>query len=129
MSGVDIDGPHSQKRRCWRCSRVCRRSLADSVEDAVTRVSTAGGTALVVAENDKALGVVHLKDIVKGGLKDRFRAFPCHGDQNRHDHRRQSVDRRGHRRRSRCGRLPGRSQTEDKLALIRKEQAAGHLWQ
>ncbi len=37
-----------------------------------TRIATAGGTPLVVAENDKTLGVIHLKDIVKGGMRQRF---------------------------------------------------------
>jgi K+-transporting ATPase ATPase B chain len=38
----------------------------------VERIARAGGTPLVVAVNDRALGVIYLKDIVKGGMKDRF---------------------------------------------------------
>lgn len=44
----------------------------DSVRDAVERIARSGGTPLVVAEGVRALGVVHLKDVVKGGIKERF---------------------------------------------------------
>jgi K+-transporting ATPase ATPase B chain len=37
-----------------------------------TNVSRAGGTPLVVAEGREVLGVIHLKDVVKGGIKERF---------------------------------------------------------
>lgn len=43
-----------------------------SVKDAVEKVARSGGTPLVVAEGTQALGVVHLKDIVKGGIRERF---------------------------------------------------------
>ena len=39
---------------------------------AVSMIAGAGGTPLVVTKNGKALGVIHLKDIVKGGIKERF---------------------------------------------------------
>jgi K+-transporting ATPase ATPase B chain len=42
------------------------------VQDSVERVSHEGGTPLVVAENGRVLGVIHLKDVVKGGMKERF---------------------------------------------------------
>ena len=42
------------------------------LREIVERIARAGGTPLVVAENAKALGVIHLKDIVKGGMKERF---------------------------------------------------------
>jgi len=38
----------------------------------VDKIARNGGTPLVVSRNDSALGVIHLKDIVKGGLKERF---------------------------------------------------------
>ncbi len=42
------------------------------VEESVSKVSRMGGTPLVVAEGKEALGVIHLKDVVKGGIKERF---------------------------------------------------------
>jgi K+-transporting ATPase ATPase B chain len=75
MSGVDFDG------------RTLRKGAADAVEtfvaaqggsfpaDVRTKVETiarSGGTPLVVAEGPQVLGVIHLKDIVKGGIRERF---------------------------------------------------------
>ena len=45
----------------------------------------------------RALGVIHLKDVVKGGMRERFAAASRHGHQDRDDHRRQPADRRGDR--------------------------------
>jgi K+-transporting ATPase ATPase B chain len=42
------------------------------LKPAVDSIARAGGTPLVVAQNGQALGVIHLKDIVKGGIKERF---------------------------------------------------------
>ena len=75
MSGVNFDG------------RIIRKGAADSIEKylqenggylpkevraTVETIARSGGTPLVVAENNRALGVIHLKDIVKGGIRDRF---------------------------------------------------------
>ena len=42
------------------------------MRDIVERISRAGGTPLVVAYDQRALGVIYLKDIVKGGMRERF---------------------------------------------------------
>src|SRR6185436_4835613 len=42
------------------------------VRAAVDAIAKSGGTPLVVAEDERVLGVVHLKDVVKGGIKERF---------------------------------------------------------
>ncbi len=57
-----------------------------------------GGTPLVVSDNDRVLGVVELKDIVKAGIRERFAELAPDGDQDGDDHRRQPPDRRVHRR-------------------------------
>ena len=46
--------------------------MSEELTAVVQRVARAGGTPLVVAEGRRALGVIHLKDIVKGGIRDRF---------------------------------------------------------
>jgi K+-transporting ATPase ATPase B chain len=48
------------------------RPLPPPVEEAVQRVARLGGTPLVVADGPRVLGVIELKDIVKGGIKERF---------------------------------------------------------
>jgi K+-transporting ATPase ATPase B chain len=75
MSGVDLP------------DRALRKGTADAIEawvrgrgaavpkpvlDAVERIARSGGTPLVVAEDAQVLGVIHLKDVVKGGIKERF---------------------------------------------------------
>ena len=56
----------------------------------------------------EVLGVIYLKDIVKGGITRALRRAAAHGHQDRDDHRRQPADRRRHRRRGRRRRLPRR---------------------
>jgi K+-transporting ATPase ATPase B chain len=81
MSGADIlpDGKNGR--------RIIRKGAAEAiqtfieqqggvfptaVQQAVQEISKLGATPLVVVENKDVLGVIHLKDIVKGGIKDRF---------------------------------------------------------
>jgi K+-transporting ATPase ATPase B chain len=75
MSGVDLDGtsirkgaPDAIEALALAHSKVPPPDLR-SVVDGIARN---GGTPLVVARNGEALGVVHLKDIIKGGIKERF---------------------------------------------------------
>ncbi len=82
MSGCDLDG------------RIVRKGAADAiarhvealggrmpfqVEETVQAIARSGGTPLVVSDGAAVLGVVHLKDIVKGGLKERFERFRAMG--------------------------------------------------
>jgi K+-transporting ATPase ATPase B chain len=81
MSGVDIPGDGTGPRR------IIRKGAADAiktfveqqggilpsaVQQTVHDISRIGATPLVVVENSDVLGVIHLKDIVKGGIKERF---------------------------------------------------------
>ncbi|HEX4068214.1 MAG TPA: potassium-transporting ATPase subunit KdpB [Acidobacteriaceae bacterium] len=75
MSGVDLPGSHIRKGSADAIARYLEQqgsSLPRPVSDRVEEIARMGGTPLVVAENSTALGVVYLKDIVKGGLKDRL---------------------------------------------------------
>jgi potassium-transporting ATPase ATP-binding subunit len=75
ISGVDLDGRRLRKGAADsidRFVRDCGGAIAPQVRESVERVAKMGGTPLVVAEDDHALGVVYLKDIVKGGIKERF---------------------------------------------------------
>src|SRR5437764_1563271 len=82
MSGCDLDG------------RVIRKGAVDAIVsfvgemggavssqiDGVTHgIADAGGTPLVVSEGNEVLGVIHLKDVVKGGIKERFARFRAMG--------------------------------------------------
>ncbi|HYO25729.1 MAG TPA: potassium-transporting ATPase subunit KdpB [Lacipirellulaceae bacterium] len=75
VSGVDFDGRCVRKGAAESIERFVRErggAFSPQVRESVERVARLGGTPLVVAENGTALGVVYLKDIVKGGIKERF---------------------------------------------------------
>src|SRR5712664_3095294 len=75
MSGVDLDGRQVRKGAADAINKfVALNGGTTSVELTATveKISRAGGTPLVVAERTRPLGVIHLKDIVKGGIRERF---------------------------------------------------------
>ena len=75
MSGVNLPGMRIRKGSVDAISRFLEEQgtqLPKPVRDAVEEVARMGGTPLVVAENAQALGVIYLKDIIKGGLKERL---------------------------------------------------------
>src|SRR5579885_331285 len=75
MSGVDIDGSMIRKGAADAVRAFIEQNggrAPGEVDAAVQRVAEQGGTPLVVAKDNWALGVVHLKDIVKGGMRERF---------------------------------------------------------
>lgn len=75
MSGVDYDGIHIRKGAPDAMFTYLAENgtpATPELRQVVDTIARSGGTPLVVVRNATALGVVHLKDIVKGGLKDRF---------------------------------------------------------
>ena len=75
MSGVDFDGQMLRKGAADAIKRFVEQQGGrppEQLDEVVGRVARAGGTPLVVAQNNWVLGVVHLKDIVKGGMNERF---------------------------------------------------------
>jgi len=75
MSGVDHDGRKVRKGATESVRRFVEQNggtFPADVQAEVERIAHAGGTPLVVAEDSRVLGVIQLKDIVKGGMKQRF---------------------------------------------------------
>jgi K+-transporting ATPase ATPase B chain len=75
MSGVNLDGRAIRKGATDAIAKYLEEqgsALPPEVRATVDAISRSGGTPLVVAENGRALGVIHLKDIVKGGMRQRF---------------------------------------------------------
>ena len=82
MSGCDLDGRVIRKGAADAIARhvvALGGSVPREVDQVVTSISKSGGTPLSVAEGNRVLGVVHLKDVVKGGLKERFNRFRSMG--------------------------------------------------
>jgi K+-transporting ATPase ATPase B chain len=75
MSGVDLDGTRIRKGAADAVKRFIEENGGRppaALDDIVNEVARSGGTPLVVAKDNFALGVVHLKDIVKTGMNERF---------------------------------------------------------
>jgi len=75
MSGVDFDGRSIRKGAPDAIIALVNSTgekPPSDLQPAVDAIARSGGTPLVVARNGQALGVIHLKDIVKGGIKERF---------------------------------------------------------
>ncbi len=75
MSGVDIDGRHLRKGATDSIAQFVREQGGEVPADLIEAsqlISRQGGTPLAVADGQRALGVIHLKDVVKGGMKDRL---------------------------------------------------------
>jgi K+-transporting ATPase ATPase B chain len=75
MSGVDLEGRRVRKGATDAIERFVREQggeLPEGVRAMVENVSRQGATPLVVAEDGRVLGVIRLKDVVKGGIRERF---------------------------------------------------------
>jgi K+-transporting ATPase ATPase B chain len=75
MSGLDLDGRSLRKGAADSVKRFVTENggrVPDELDTIVHGVAQSGGTPLVVAQDNWVLGVVHLKDIVKGGMRERF---------------------------------------------------------
>ncbi|EGW39448.1 potassium-transporting ATPase subunit KdpB, partial [Desulfosporosinus sp. OT] len=75
MSGVDFQGREIRKGAMDSIEQYLQDNggqMAPEVKAAVEDIAKKGGTPLVVAEKDQALGVIYLKDVVKGGIRERF---------------------------------------------------------
>ncbi|MCW6004423.1 potassium-transporting ATPase subunit KdpB [Micromonospora sp. CPCC 205371] len=135
MSGVDIDGRKIRKGAAAAVMKWVRDNGGHPTSDvgpAVDAISATGGTPLVVAEHTdgqpaRALGVVHLKDIVKEGMRARFdemrrmgiRTVMITGDNPLTA--KAIADEAG------VDDFLAEAKPEDKMALIRREQEGGRL--
>jgi K+-transporting ATPase ATPase B chain len=72
MSGVDFDSRSIRKGADDAIARWTEMDLPADVRERVDSIARSGGTPLVIAENKRVLGTIHLKDIVKPNIKDRF---------------------------------------------------------
>jgi potassium-transporting ATPase ATP-binding subunit len=135
MSGIDLGKPGSELRSIRKGSADAIRKFIESnngffpkkIEEIVFDLSRQGATPLVVAENSQVLGVIHLKDIVKGGIKQRFaqlrkmgiRTIMITGD-NPQTAAAIAAE-------AGVDDFLAEATPEDKLHRIREEQANGHL--
>ena len=82
MSGCDLDGRKIRKGAADAIVEYVHElggTVSSQVEGVTHGISDSGGTPLVVAEGNKILGIIHLKDVVKGGISERFERFRAMG--------------------------------------------------
>jgi K+-transporting ATPase ATPase B chain len=127
MSGIDYEGRQVRKGAADAVRDWLGRPFPDDVEDSVARIASSGGTPLVVAEPARILGVIHLKDIVKGGLRARFERFRAMGIRTVMITGDNRLTAASIAREAGVDDYIAEAKPEDKLALIRREQAAGRL--
>jgi len=127
MSGVDFGGRRIRKGAPDAVRAFVGTAIPAEVRDAVERIAFQGGTPLLVADETRVLGVIHLKDIVKGGLKDRFERFRAMGIRTVMITGDNPLTAAAIAGEAGVDDFVAEARPEDKLALIRKEQALGHL--
>jgi K+-transporting ATPase ATPase B chain len=136
MSGVDMAGGAGQRARSIRKGAVdamrahveaCGARFPDAVTKTVERVANAGGTPLVVSDGAEVLGVVHLKDVVKGGMRERFAQLRRMGIRTVMITGDNPLTAAAIAAEAGVDDFMAQATPEQKLARIRAEQAEGHL--
>jgi K+-transporting ATPase ATPase B chain len=127
MSGVDMDGASFRKGSADAVRKFVGGTIPAAVEHDVKAISADGGTPLVVATNRQVLGTVLLKDIVKGGLSERFERFRAIGIRTIMITGDNPLTAAAIAKEAGVDGFLAEAKPEEKLALCRKEQQAGHL--
>ena len=127
MSGVDLDGQSYRKGAADSVRAYVGGAFSPEIDAAVTSISSRGGTPLVVATKERALGVIYLKDIVKGGLADRFERFRAMGIKTVMITGDNPLTAAAIAKEAGVDDFLAQATPEDKLAYIRREQTGGKL--
>jgi len=126
MSGVNLDGREIRKGAAESIARHLEQnggSMPPEVRASVERIASSGGTPLVVSENRRAMGVIHLKDVVKGGIRDRFAQLRAMGIRTVMITGDNPLTAAAIAREAGVDDFLAQATPEDKLKLIRSEQA------
>ncbi|MGZ4873423.1 MAG: potassium-transporting ATPase subunit KdpB [Candidatus Angelobacter sp.] len=130
MSGVNFDGRAIRKGAADSIEKYLQENGGDlpkEVRAAVESIARSGGTPLVVAENGRALGVIHLKDIVKGGIRDRFAQLRAMGIRTVMITGDNPLTAAAIAREAGVDDFLAQATPKDKMDLIKKEQGEGKL--
>ncbi|MFJ8731141.1 potassium-transporting ATPase subunit KdpB [Streptomyces bauhiniae] len=134
MSGVDVDGRSVRKGAAASVLRWVREqggTVAEDTEGTADRISRAGGTPLLVAVRDgrgaRVLGAVHLKDVVKDGMRERFAELRRMGIRTVMITGDNPLTAKAIAEEAGVDDFLAEATPEDKMALIKREQAGGKL--
>jgi potassium-transporting ATPase ATP-binding subunit len=130
MSGVNSNGREIRKGAADAIASYVTGhggTVGAEVQMLVDRIARAGGTPLVVAERTRILGVVHLKDIVKGGMRQRFEALRAMGIKTVMITGDNPLTAASIAAEAGVDDFLAEAKPEDKMALIKREQSEGKL--
>jgi potassium-transporting ATPase ATP-binding subunit len=130
MSGVNLGRRVIRKGAADAIAGHLREQKGDlpgAVRQVVDSIARTGGTPLVVAENDRALGVIHLKDVVKGGMKERFSQLRSMGIRTIMITGDNPLTAEAIAREAGVDDFLAEAKPKDKMDLIRREQGNGKL--
>jgi potassium-transporting ATPase ATP-binding subunit len=130
MSGIDFNGRQIRKGAYEAIERLVLErggTVPVEVKRQVERIAREGGTPLAVAENGRMLGVIHLKDIVKGGIRDRFAHLRAMGIKTVMITGDNPLTAAAIAAEAGVDDFMAEATPEDKLKLIRSEQAGGRM--
>jgi potassium-transporting ATPase ATP-binding subunit len=130
MSGVDIGNRQVRKGAAdavLRFVESCGGTAPPDLDAIVERVAKTGGTPLVVADGARALGVIHLKDIVKGGIRERFEQLRRMGIRTVMITGDNPLTATAIANEAGVDDFLAQARPQDKMDLIRREQAQGRL--
>jgi K+-transporting ATPase ATPase B chain len=132
MSGLDL--PNGTQVRKGAASRVIEwagvsagSTTGKELDAIVTRISESGGTPLVVATDKRILGVIHLKDVVKDGLRERFAELRAMGIRTVMITGDNPLTAKAIAAEAGVDDFLAEATPEDKMAFIKKEQEGGNL--
>jgi potassium-transporting ATPase ATP-binding subunit len=130
ISGINIDGRQIRKGATESIGRFVQSrggALPASVIDITDGISRTGGTPLVVAEDGRVMGVIHLKDIVKGGMRERFAQMRIMGIRTVMITGDNPLTAAAIASEAGVDDFLAQATPKEKLELIKKEQAGGRL--
>jgi K+-transporting ATPase ATPase B chain len=130
MSGVDMDGQEIRKGAPEAIKRYIAekgQEVPNEVQEHVERVAKSGGTPLLVAANFRVYGTIELTDIVKGGIRERFDHLRAMGIRTMMITGDNPLTAAAIARQAGVDDFLAEAKPEDKMALIRHEQAKGKL--
>jgi K+-transporting ATPase ATPase B chain len=130
MSGVDLNGRQIRKGAADSIERYVQGNggtVAPELRGIVDRIARSGGTPLVVAEGTRALGIIHLKDVVKGGIRERFAELRAMGIRTVMITGDNPLTAASIASEAGVDDFLAEATPEDKMALIKREQSEGKL--
>lgn len=130
MSGVDMDGHQIRKGAPESIAKyVAERGheVPAEIMEIVRKISNGGGTPLLVAKDRRVLGVIALTDVVKGGMRERFEHLRAMGIRTMMITGDNPLTAAAIARQAGVDDFLAEAKPEDKMALIKSEQAKGKL--